>query len=262
VSRVLYPSTKNLPSTPVTAINKASMATRKTRILVVDDEPNIREVVELYLRREGFEVETTGDGAAALEAIERNAPDLIVLDLMLPVMGGIQLTRTLREGQLEIPIIMLTAKGDEADRVAGLELGADDYVTKPFSPKELVARVKAVLRRASAKPLVDPQAQPVTIGDVSINPSTRQVWVRDNQEVTLTAKEFDLLWFFMNHPGQVFTRDQLLDHIWGFDFFGDASTVTVHVRRLREKIERRPTKPEYILTVWGVGYKFAADQKQ
>jgi DNA-binding response OmpR family regulator len=235
--------------------------TSKKRILVVDDEPNIREVVELYLRREGFEVEVTGDGASALDSIERKAPDLIVLDLMLPVMGGIQLTRALRNSQTNIPIIMLTAKGAEADRITGLEIGADDYVTKPFSPKELVARVKAVLRRASDKPLVDPQAQPVTIGHITINPTTRQVWVKNNQEATLTAKEFDLLWFFMNHPGQVFTRDQLLDHIWGYDFFGDASTVTVHVRRLREKIENHPTKPEYILTVWGVGYKFTSADK-
>jgi DNA-binding response OmpR family regulator len=231
---------------------------QKLHILVVDDEPNIREVVELYLRREGYEVEVVGDGSAALQAIERKIPDLIVLDLMLPLLNGIQLTRTLREGHHDIPIIMLTAKTDESDRVAGLELGADDYVTKPFSPKELVARVKAVLRRASTKPLVDSQAQPLTIGQISINPSTRQVWIRA-EEVTLTAKEFDLLWFLMNHPGQVFTRDQLLDHVWGFDFFGDASTVTVHVRRLREKIEAVPTKPEYLLTVWGVGYKFTAD---
>jgi len=219
----------------------------RIRILVVDDEPNIREVVELYLRREGYDVEVTGDGAAALESIETKTPDLIVLDLMLPVLDGIKLTRILREGQYDIPIIMLTAKGEEDDRITGLEIGADDYVTKPFSPKELVARVKAVLRRASAKPLVDPQAQPLNIGAVTINPAMRQVWTHGNQEVTLTAKEFDLLWFLMNHPGQVFTRDQLLDHIWGFDFFGDSSTVTVHVRRLREKIERQPTKPEYIL---------------
>jgi DNA-binding response OmpR family regulator len=143
--------------------------------------------------------------------------------------------------------------------VRGLELGADDYVTKPFSPKELVARVKAVLRRASATPLVDPQAQPLTREGLTVNPTTRQVWAGDGGEVTLTAKEFDLLWFMMNHPGQVFTRDQLLDNVWGYDFFGDASTVTVHVRRLREKIEQNPNKPRYILTVWGVGYKFAAE---
>jgi DNA-binding response OmpR family regulator len=232
---------------------------QKLRILVVDDEPNIREVVELYLRREGYEVQVVADGSAALQAIEQKIPDLIVLDLMLPVLGGIQLTRTLREGHYDIPIIMLTAKGDESDRIAGLELGADDDITKPFSPKELVARVKAVLRRASARPLVDGQAQPLTVGQITLNPSTRQVWVKE-EETALTAKEFDLLWFMMNHPGQVFTRDQLLDHVWGFDFFGDASTVTVHVRRLREKIETSPTRPEYLLTVWGVGYKFTADR--
>lgn len=233
------------------------MSARK-RILVVDDEPHIREVVELYLRRDGFEVEAVGDGAAALAAIERKPPDLMVLDLMLPIMGGFQVTRALRHGEQDIPIIMLTAKNDEADRVAGLELGADDYLTKPFSPKELVARVKAVLRRASAKPLVDPHAQPVSSGSLTINPATHQVWLA-GQEVVLTAKEFELLWFLMNHPGQVFSRDQLLDRVWGYDFFGDASTVTVHVRRLREKIEYDPNKPEHILTVWGVGYKFASD---
>ena len=231
--------------------------TSKTHILVVDDEPNIREVVELYLRREDFDVEVTADGAAALAAIERKLPDLVVLDLMLPEIDGLQIARILRQGDINIPIIMLTAKGDESDRIAGLELGADDYVTKPFSPKELVARVKAVLRRAGAKPLVDPQAQPLTHGDITINPSTRQVWASEEQEVVLTAKEFDLLWFLMNHPNQVFTRDQLLDNVWGYDFFGDASTVTVHVRRLREKVERDATKPRHIVTAWGVGYKFA-----
>jgi DNA-binding response OmpR family regulator len=232
----------------------------KTRILVVDDEPNIREVVELYLRREGFEVDTAADGAAALQALEGHRPDLIVLDLMLPLLNGMQLTRTLRESNYGVPIIMLTAKGEEDDRIAGLELGADDYVTKPFSPKELVARVKAVLRRANAKSSGEASAQPITIGQVTANPSTRQVWVR-GQEIVLTAKEFDLLWFLMSHPGQVFTRDQVLDKVWGFDFFGDASTVTVHVRRLREKIETQPTKPAYILTVWGVGYKFTTDRE-
>ncbi|MCB0193704.1 MAG: response regulator transcription factor [Anaerolineae bacterium] len=231
----------------------------KPHVLVVDDEPNIREVVELYLQREGYEVEVAGDGAAALQAIERKTPDLIVLDLMLPAINGLQITRMLREGDYNVPIIMLTAKSDETDRINGLELGADDYVTKPFSPKELVARVKAVLRRVSNKATTEAQAQPLTIGQITVNPKTRQVSVKD-EEVVLTAKEFDLLWFFMNHPGQVFTRDQVLDHVWGYDFFGDSSTVTVHVRRLREKIEERPTKPEYILTVWGVGYKFAMDK--
>jgi DNA-binding response OmpR family regulator len=233
--------------------------TQNKRILVVDDEPNIREVVELYLRRDGFEVEVAADGEAALAAIERTIPDLIVLDLMMPVVDGIEVTRALRQSDLDIPIIMLTAKGEEADRIRGLELGADDYVTKPFSPKEVVARVKAVLRRASAMPLVDPEAKPLTKGDLTIDPTTRQVWTGDHEEIVLTAKEFDLLWFIMKHPGQVFSRDQLLDNVWGYDFYGDASTVTVHVRRLREKIEQDPNKPQYILTVWGVGYKFAAE---
>ena len=229
------------------------------RVLVVDDEPNIREVVELYLRRDGFDVEIAADGEAALVAIERKIPDLVVLDLMMPTVDGLEVTRALRQSDFDIPIIMLTAKSEESDRILGLELGADDYVTKPFSPKELVARVKAVLRRASARPLVDPQAQPLNRAGLRVNPSTRQVWVSDGQEVVLTAKEFDLLWFLMSYPGQVFSRDQLLDNVWGYDFFGDASTVTVHVRRLREKIEQNPDKPRYILTVWGVGYKFAAD---
>lgn len=230
------------------------------KILVVDDEPNIREVVELYLQREGYDVQVAADGGAALAAIEHQLPDLIVLDLMLPVLGGKQITRILREGEIDVPIIMLTAKGEETDRVSGLELGADDYITKPFSPKELVARVKAVLRRAGTKPQTEPRA-PITAGQVSANPTTRQV-LKNGREITLTAKEFDLLWFLMSHPGQVFSRDQLLNNVWGFDFYGDASTVTVHVRRLREKLENEPTKPEYILTVWGVGYKFAADHPQ
>jgi DNA-binding response OmpR family regulator len=232
--------------------------TKKQRILVVDDEPNIREVVELYLRKEGFEVEVAADGVAALAAIRNQPPDLMVLDLMLPRVGGLQVTRTLQQEGIDLPIIMLTAKGEEADRIAGLELGADDYVTKPFSPKELVTRVKVVLRRTTAKPLVDAHAAPITQGQITINPKTRQVWA-NQAEVILTAKEFDLLWFLMNHPGQVFTRDQLLNSVWGYDFFGDPSTVTVHVRRLREKVETNPNNPQYVLTVWGVGYKFAAE---
>ncbi len=233
---------------------------RKEYILVVDDEPNIREVVELYLRRAGFEVQVTADGTAALEAIEQKTPDLIVLDLMLPAISGLEITRLLRQDHYNIPIVMLTAKSEEEDKITGLELGADDYVTKPFSPKELVARVKAVLRRTGNNSPVDPQARPITRQAITINPTTRQVWVQHDREVILTAKEFDLLWFFMNHPGQVFTRDQLLNNVWGFDFFGDASTVTVHVRRLREKIEPNPTQPHYILTVWGVGYKFTGQE--
>jgi two-component system, OmpR family, response regulator VicR len=228
------------------------------RILVVDDEPNIREVVELYLRRAGYAVEVAADGEQALAAIRQQLPELVVLDLMLPKRSGEEIARILRN-EYGIPIIMLTAKGAEADEIAGLELGADDYVSKPFSPRKLVARVKAVLRRASTagQPLADPRATPVRHGDLIIDPASREVRVRDAL-VNLTAKEFDLLWVLANHPGQAFTRDQLLDKVWGYDFFGDASTVTVHVRRLREKIEADPTDPGFVLTVWGVGYKFTA----
>ncbi len=227
-------------------------------ILVVDDEPNIREVVELYLRREGFAVTVAADGAAALAAVNQNPPDLIVLDLMLPRIEGFAVLESMRQNGHDIPVIMLTAKTTEAEQIAGFELGADDYVTKPFSPKTLVARVKAVLRRTTSKPLVDSQARPIILGHIKIDPTTRQVW-RNGNKVVLTAKEFDLLWFLMNHPGQVFTRDQLLDSVWGYDFYGDSSTVTVHVRRIREKVEANPNKPQQILTVWGVGYKFAAE---
>lgn len=227
----------------------------KQRILVVDDEPNIREVVELYLRREGYDVEVAADGEAALTAIEHAPPDLIVLDLMLPKIGGLEVTEILRDS-MKIPIIMLTAKSQEEEKITGLELGADDYVTKPFSPRELVTRVKVVLRRSGDK-TVPGETQPVlSFGELNIDPAARRVKV-NSETATLTAKEFDLLWFLANHPGQVFTRDQLLDQVWGYNFFGDSSTVTVHVRRLREKIEADPTHPRFVLTVWGVGYKFS-----
>ena len=243
-----------------------SVMVKKQRILVVDDEPNIREVVELYLKREGFAVDVAADGEAALEILERRLPDLIVLDLMMPKLGGLELTRILREaaGQSEgghstdvgnIPIIMLTAKGEEDDKIYGLETGADDYITKPFSPRELVTRVKVVLRRAGDKGADEEKAGPLQIRELVVDPAARSVTMRGNS-VTLTVKEFDLLWFLANNPAQVFTRDQLLDKVWGYNFYGDASTVTVHVRRLREKIEANPTRPSYILTVWGVGYKF------
>jgi DNA-binding response OmpR family regulator len=226
------------------------------RILVIDDEPSISEVVALYLRREGFEVEVAADGDLALSMIARRRPDLLVLDLMIPGADGLSITRQVRGGA-SLPIIMLTARGEEFDRVLGLELGADDYVTKPFSPRELVARVKAVLRRAQPTPEAQRDAAnaPFTAGALRIDPAARSVTL-DGALVSLTAREFDLLHFLARRPGQVFTREQLLDQVWGYTFASDMSTVTVHIRRLREKIEADPTTPRRLLTVWGVGYKF------
>ncbi len=222
-------------------------------ILIVDDEPSIREVVRLYLQREGFAVDAAADGATALEFASTRRPDLVILDLMLPGLDGFEVYRRLCS--LSVPVIMLTAKGAENDRIAGLEMGADDYVVKPFSPRELVARVKNVLRRVSQLSPVDASASPLVYDELRVDPRARTVEAR-SCAVTLTAKEFDLLWLLATHPGQVFTRTQVLDRIWGHDFFGDASTVTVHIRRLREKIERDPSQPRFIVTVWGVGYKF------
>lgn len=222
-------------------------------ILVVEDEPSIAEVVELYLRRAGFNVKVVGDGQAALDAVDRQMPDLVVLDIMLPNIDGLEITRWLRD-QGNVPIIMLTARRGEADRIAGLEMGADDYVVKPFSPQELVSRVRAVLRRTLGT-AEDDVENPVKFEDITIDPQTRLVIV-DDEEINLTAKEFDLLWLLARHPRQVFTRQQLLERVWGLSEFIDPGTVTVHVRRLREKIEPNPSDPEHIKTVWGVGYKF------
>ena len=234
---------------------------KQRNILVVDDERTIREVVRRYLELEGFAVTEAETGPQALSLLQVRRPDLIVLDIMLPGADGFSITRRLRatseysplrlEG--DIPIILLTARSNEVDRVAGLELGADDYVTKPFSPRELVARVKAVLRRSAAAEIES--EQPIEFGSLRLDPRSRSVSVA-GAAVSLTAKEFELLRFLLRHPRQVFTRQQLLDQVWGYDFYGDESTVTVHVRRLREKLERDPSKPDYILTVWGVGYKF------
>lgn len=222
-------------------------------ILIVDDEPQILEVLKLYLSREGFRVSTAPDGASALTAFEKNSPDLVVLDLMLPQVSGLEVFKQIR-AQRALPIIMLTAKGDELDRILGLELGADDYVVKPFSPREVVARVKNVLRRAQ-RPPETPAEKEIHCGDLRIDPLARRVNVGD-RAIELTGKEFDLLYFLARHPGQVFTRAQLMDQVWGYEFYGDASTVTVHVRHLREKIEANPSEPRYLATVWGVGYKF------
>ena len=222
-------------------------------ILIVEDEPSIAEVVSLYLRRAGYLVQVAQDGQAALDAMERQIPDLLVLDIMLPKVDGFALTRWLRD-QSDVPIIMLTARRDESDRIAGLEMGADDYVVKPFSPQELVSRVRAVLRRTRGHSQEEGE-QPLVFDDMSISPQTRLVKVQD-KEIILTAKEFDMLWLLARHPRQVFTRQQLLERVWGLSEYIDPSTVTVHVRRLREKIENDPSNPTHILTLWGVGYKF------
>lgn len=222
-------------------------------ILVVDDEETIREVVHRYLEREGFRVQEAADGYEALDKIKEDPPDLIVLDLMLPGIDGLTLTQHLRHDR-QIPIIMLTAKGEASDRIRGLDLGADDYITKPFSPQEVVSRVRAVLRRVGS-PAVAQIQKPIEIDHLWIDPVSRSVKVGD-VPITLTAKEFDLLLYFAQHPQQVFTRSQLLGDIWGDELYTDPSTVTVHIRRLREKIEADPGAPQIILTVWGIGYKF------
>ncbi|MBI2976896.1 MAG: response regulator transcription factor [Chloroflexi bacterium] len=223
-------------------------------ILVVDDESTIREVIRRYLERDGYTVVEAATGRTALEIASREKPDLIVLDLMLPGVDGLALTRQLRERGSQVPIVMLTAKGSTADRIHGLDTGADDYLAKPFSPQELMSRIRAVLRRAPP-PSALPR-QTLVLDDLQLDPGSRVVMVH-GKEVALTAKEFDLLWLFARHPNQVFTRAQLLDQVWGYGYYGDPSTVTVTIRRLREKIERDPSQPLHLLTVWGVGYKFA-----
>jgi DNA-binding response OmpR family regulator len=237
--------------------NEATTSTedldRASRILLVEDDPTISEVVRRYLEREGFHVETVADGRAALSLALTTLPDLVVLDLMLPGLDGLEVFRTLRS-RAPIPVIMLTARGEESDRVAGLELGADDYVAKPFSPRELTARVKSVHRRDTAPPHDNSSADVLRSGDIVVDVPARQARVR-GEPVVLTAREFDLLSFLLRHPRHVFRREELLDRVWGYTL-GDTSTVTVHVRRLREKIEVDPSVPTRIQTVWGVGYRF------
>jgi two-component system response regulator ResD len=220
-------------------------------VLVVDDEPTITEVVARYLQRAGYETRVAADGLEALRVAREERPDLVVLDLMLPGMDGLEVMRRLREDD-GISVILLTAKGEATDRVIGLRLGADDYVVKPFSPAELVARVDAVLRRIDSSPQ---RVEPISFDGLELDPAARRVTVR-GQEVQLTVREYELLLFFMRHPGQVFSRDQLMDAVWQYSFYTDTSTVTVHVRRLRAKIEEDPSDPRWLQTVWGVGYRF------
>jgi len=226
------------------------------KILVVEDEPSLREVINLYLKRAGYSVVTASDGLMALEWLKTETADLVVLDLMLPQVNGFEIARWLR-ARNDTPIIMLTARREESERIAGLEMGADDYVVKPFSPQELVSRVRAVLRRTQKESHAAGREQALTFSSIHINPITRLVTVH-GAEKNLTVKEFDLLWVLARHPRQVFTRDQLLEKVWGFSEYIDPGTVTVHIRRLREKIEPDPSAPKHIVTVWGVGYKFEA----
>ena len=221
-------------------------------VLVVDDEPIVREVVVRYLAREGYETIEAADGDAARELLEGSDPDLVVLDVMLPGTDGLALCRWIR-ARSKLPVIMLTARGEEADRIVGLELGADDYVTKPFSPRELAARVRSVLRRSGSG---GSSVEALSFGDVELERETRDAR-KSGARIRLTAKEFDLLWF-ASHPRRVFSRDQLMASVWGYTAALDTGTVTVHVRRLREKIEDDPSQPRYLETVWGIGYRLAA----
>lgn len=227
----------------------------RRRILVVDDEASIREVLGQYLAREGYAVLDAADGMEALRLARATPPDVVILDLMLPGIDGLEVCRRLRAASA-VPILLLTARGDEADKIEGFRAGSDDYVTKPFSPREVVLRVQAILRRldATSVPAMVLDGT-LRIGSLVVQPQMRQA-TRDGASLDLTAKEFDLLAFLARHPRQVFSRQQLLEHVWGFDYYGDATTVTVHIRRLREKVEVDPAQPQHLKTVWGVGYKF------
>jgi DNA-binding response OmpR family regulator len=223
------------------------------RVLVVDDDVTVREVVVTYLRAAGHEVEEVADGESALALLRDRPADLVVLDLMLPGIDGLEVCERLRDRGDDLPVILLTALGSETDRVVGLERGADDYVTKPFSPRELVLRVDSVLRRAGERAGGGIRVA-VTDGDLVVD-STEHSATLKGRRLPLTAREFDLLRFLLSHPGQAFSRDELLQRVWGWSF-GDQSTVTVHVRRLREKVEADPTHPARLVTVWGLGYRW------
>ncbi len=234
-----------VPSPSVDAMQVSS------RILLVDDEPRVREVVAHYLIRDGYHVQTAADGASALRYLTDFKPDLVVLDLMLPIVSGLELLKEIRGGG-DLPVILLTARAEESDRIAGLELGADDYVVKPFSPRELVARVRSVMRRTSPKVGI----RPLVFDGLEVDPGSREVLVA-GESVELTAREFELLAFLAAHPRQVFSRGELLEEVWGSSAeWQDPATVTVHVRRVRQKIEADPRQPRWVATVWGVGYRF------
>jgi DNA-binding response OmpR family regulator len=220
-------------------------------VLVVDDEPIVRDVIVRYLQRDGFETLEAGDGDRARELIETADPTLVVLDVMIPGTDGLELCRWIR-GRSELPVIMLTARGEESDRIVGLELGADDYVTKPFSPRELAARVRTVLRRSGA---AQARAERIEFADVVLDGASREV-TKGGEVVMLTAREFDLLWFLATNPRRVFSRSHIMDRVWGHSPALDTGTVTVHIRRLREKLESDPAHPAHLQTVWGVGYRF------
>jgi DNA-binding response OmpR family regulator len=220
-------------------------------ILVVDDEPIVRDVVTRYLRRDGHDTREAATGDEAREILEAAPPELVVLDVMLPGTDGLDLCRWIRS-RSDLPVIMLTARGEEADRIVGLELGADDYVTKPFSPRELTVRVRNVLRRSEDRAA---DAESLSFGDVSVDGAAREVR-RGEKLLRLTMREFDLLWFLVSHPRRVFSRDQLMERVWGYSTVVDTGTVTVHMRRLREKVEDDPSHPQHLETVWGVGYRF------
>ena len=221
-------------------------------VLVVDDEPIVREVVVRYLRREGYKTLEAADGLRARELLERHEPSLVVLDLMLPGIDGLELCRWIRS-RSDLPVIMLTARGEESDRIVGLELGADDYVTKPFSPGELAVRVRAVLRRATGP---RSREEKLTFDGLELDAGAREV-MKKGERLRLTAKEFDVLYFLASNPRRVFSRDHLMERVWGYSTALDTGTVTVHIRRLREKIEDDPSRPRFIETVWGIGYRFA-----
>ncbi|PJN88583.1 response regulator transcription factor [Bacillus sp. mrc49] len=234
------------------------------KILIVDDESSIRDVCKRYLQREGYLTIEASDGEEAIAKWKKQKPDLVILDLMMPYKTGWEVCQEIREVD-DVPIIMLTARGEEQERLMGLTNGAEDYVTKPFSPRELVLRVKSIFRLLGRNPLLmenrEEKVKLVQYGELEVNEVTRTVYLSQNP-VELTMKEFDILWLLINHPKQVFSRSQLLDKVWNMEFEGDTTTVTVHMRRLREKLESDPSNPQMLKTVWGVGYKFESGDEE